>query len=932
MADISALLAALDVFTRTPDKASLDKANNWLQDFQHSPEAWSTCNVLLLSPEAPPAAKVFAAQTFRAKVTYDLGQVDPANLPALRDTLLAALETYKTGPRNIVVQICLALAGLAMQFPAWGNAVEAMINKFGSNPSTVPTLLQFLTLLPEELHTNHRVPITDDEWRDRLSVLVTGNVQKVIDLLTVYIQASGVTSEIQNQIFACLRSWIVSGEVNLTDLTTSPLLGFTFEAISSDQLFDSAVELICDIIHETQEIDDNMALIELIVPRVIALKPLLAKDHDNPDRIRGYARIFAEAGETYRILIIRHTESFYPIVEALAECTAYPDLDIVPITFQFWSRLAQVIGKKSSVSPLFAQAYRSVMTVIIKHLQFPPDNAPLSGQEAEDFRAFRHVMGDTLKDCCDVLETEPCLLATYEMISAALSQNQDTLSWQEIEAPLFALRSMGAVVDPKDDNAVPKILHLIPQLPLHPRVRYAALLIISRYTEWTNMHPTFIQPQLQYISAGFEVADLEVCAAAGQALKYLCQDCKQHLVEVLPTLHTFLHTVASKLVQDDRRKIYEAIAHVISAMPMEKAAESLKSFSLDILAVIHAVANKTGQATKQELQAASDGLENLEAMLYVVGSFGEDLPSACQNTCQESWAIFRVFLSKYGSDPELAERTSRVLRHGLSFFDRAVLAVAPEVASSMAMGFQATGFASYLWIGGKLVGRFGDEKDQNLHAAFADLFRHATNKLVNLLQAQPAGNISDVLDDYVQLSMQVLHQAPDIYFDPATFPLAFQATCAALTVVQSDVLCSALDMFQAIFHHQCLDPSAPNPPNFITYAHTIHNVLDSQGANFIGFLLTGLIGDFPPETDSLVISIFRIVASIWPTQMLAWLPNVLQRMPSMSVPVQVKQKFLADITAAITGSKFDQVRYSVISFHRESRRARDRRRTAALEK
>ncbi|KAJ3987685.1 armadillo-type protein [Lentinula detonsa] len=932
MADIPALLAALDVFTRTPDKASLDKANTWLQEFQHSPEAWSTCNVLLLSPDAPISAKIFAAQTFRTKVTYDLSQVDPANLPAFRDTLLAALETYKSGPRNIVVQICLALAGLAMQFPSWDNAVETMINKFGSNPSTVPTLLQFLTLLPEELHTNHRVPITDDEWHDRLSILVTSNVHKVLDLLTVYIQASGVTTEIQSQIFACLRSWIVSGEVNLSDLTSSPLLGFAFEALSSDQLFDSAVELICDIIHETQEIDDNMALIELIVPRVIALKPLLSKDHENPDRIRGYARIFAEAGETYRMMIVRHTETFYPIMEALVECSAYPDLDIVPITFQFWSRLAPVIGKKSSVPPLFAQAYRSVMTVIIKHLQFPPDDTPLSGQEAEDFRAFRHVMGDTLKDCCDVLEAESCLLATYEMISNALLHNRDTLSWQEIEAPLFALRSMGAVVDPKDDNSVPKILHLIPQLPLHPRVRYAALLIISRYTEWINMHPNFIQPQLQYISAGFEVADLEVSAAAGQALKYLCQDCKQHLVEVLPTLHTFLHTIASKLLQDDRRKIYEAIAHVISAMPMEKAAESLKSFCLDILAIIHAVANKTGQATKQELQAASDGLENLEAMLYVIGSFGEELPIACQNTCQEAWSIFRVFLSKYGSDSELAERTSRVLRYGLSFFDRAVLPVAAEVVASMSMGFQATGFPSYLWIGGKLVGRFGDEEDQNLHAAFSELFRHATNKLVNLLQVQPAGNLSDVLDDYVRLSMQILHQTPDIYFDPSTFPLAFQATCAALTVVQSDVVCSALDVFQEIFHHQCLDPSTPNPPNFITYAHTIHNVLESQGAVFIGLLLMGLVGDFPPETDSLVISIFRIVATIWPTQMLAWLPDVLQRMPSTSVPVQVKHKFLADVTAAITGSKFDQVRYSVINFHRESRRARDRRRTAALDK
>lgn len=45
MADIQALLAALDVFTRAPDKASLEKANAWLQDFQHS--------VNTLSPVAP---------------------------------------------------------------------------------------------------------------------------------------------------------------------------------------------------------------------------------------------------------------------------------------------------------------------------------------------------------------------------------------------------------------------------------------------------------------------------------------------------------------------------------------------------------------------------------------------------------------------------------------------------------------------------------------------------------------------------------------------------------------------------------------------------------------------------------------------------------------------------------------------------------------
>lgn len=36
MAGVQAVLSALEVFGRTPDKVALDNANTWLQDFQHS--------------------------------------------------------------------------------------------------------------------------------------------------------------------------------------------------------------------------------------------------------------------------------------------------------------------------------------------------------------------------------------------------------------------------------------------------------------------------------------------------------------------------------------------------------------------------------------------------------------------------------------------------------------------------------------------------------------------------------------------------------------------------------------------------------------------------------------------------------------------------------------------------------------------------------
>jgi transportin-3 len=99
-------------------------------------------------------------ETSTVKVTYDLHQIASPNVHALRDTLVAALKTYHAGPRTLLVQLCLALSGLALQLPSWENPVQDMIDSFGRDPVTVPTLLQFLTVLPEELTGNTRIPIT----------------------------------------------------------------------------------------------------------------------------------------------------------------------------------------------------------------------------------------------------------------------------------------------------------------------------------------------------------------------------------------------------------------------------------------------------------------------------------------------------------------------------------------------------------------------------------------------------------------------------------------------------------------------------------------------------------------------------------------------------------------------------------------------------
>lgn len=111
----------------------------------------------------------------------------------------------------MITQLCLAVSGLALQLPQWDNAVQTMIESFGTNPATVPVLLQFLTVLPEEIASNTRIPVTvgepsrrmnseltlkfkDEEYRERSAKLLTANSNQVLDLLSMYIQASGMIS------------------------------------------------------------------------------------------------------------------------------------------------------------------------------------------------------------------------------------------------------------------------------------------------------------------------------------------------------------------------------------------------------------------------------------------------------------------------------------------------------------------------------------------------------------------------------------------------------------------------------------------------------------------------------------------------------------------------------------------------------------------
>ena len=190
-------------------------------------------------------------------------------------------------------------------------------------------------------------------------------------------------------------------------------------------------------------------------------------------------------------------------------------------------------------------------------------------------------------------------------------------------------------------------------------------------------------------------------------------------------------------------QIYEAIGHVLVSMPMEDCARWLKTFALEILQAVHAVANRPQPATKDELRDITMGLERLEAMLHVIRSFGDTLPQACVGTCPEFWAMFDNFLAKYGGNFPLADATSRVLRQGLNIFADAVLQVVPSSLSRMTACFESTQFACYLWMVTKIIAAFGHEESAEFRALYQDSFTRCSAAVVQLLQASSARETMD---------------------------------------------------------------------------------------------------------------------------------------------------------------------------------------------
>ncbi|ORX98968.1 ARM repeat-containing protein [Basidiobolus meristosporus CBS 931.73] len=912
---IDRVLQALSALYGNTDSATKEEANIWLEDFQKTTEAWTTADVLIRHEKVGLEARLFAAQTFRAKITYDLKELDTNARNSLRDSLLNLLHQFRAGPNIIITQLCLSIANLALQANDWEDPVKQLIQLYASNPETAGCLLEFLSVLPEEISGDRKVPISDEDYQRRSKELLASNSGEVLQLLVVYMQNSGNNVDVQIKLFKCLYSWLKTRNIHIMTLHGNPLLDLSFEALNSEDLFDVAVDVVCEIIDQTSDIGQSMPLIEKIYPKLTPLRELMKQiDTDDGDKYKAFCRIFTEAGEAYLSLVVENFGAFRGIIEGIVECVAFPSLDIVPMTFNFWFSLANQLSdsKYAQVKPQFFDIYRSLIDIIIGHLHYPQDLNAWTAEQRDDFRNFRHEIGDVLKDCCYVLGSQETLSRPYSILVKCITDPSfDRSNWQVIEAPLMSLRSMGAEVDSSENVVVPEIMKILPNLPLHSKIRYAATLVIARYTFWTAEHPEFIPFQLDYISAGFD--DPEVVAASAMALKYLCKDCNKLLIDYLNQLHPFYISASKSLSQGDLIEITEALAHVISAVPMDKILSTLQTFCLPIAQGLHEIARKGQGASESEVRQAGDLVDQIATFFqYVIPSNTSEANPLIQ-LISELWPVCDSLLVNFGGNVHLAENISKYFKCCVVYYRKDFLPLLPNFLERLVETFDRTGLGCYLWVAKKTIDEYSGQA-QHDGIPLLGVAEKLSSSMFRFVKEKGFQEIPDVVEDYFQMMTIFIEEMYTTFVQSPLLMPVFQCGMAGFSLEHHRALSAIFHFYTQLFtitaRHKT-DPALVDP---------ISKTLQEVGASFVGLLINGLIHSFPLDFVSDVGTIMGFMAEVFPSESRQWVAYAINQLPAEHLSPSEREAFFVNYDVAVREQHWRRLRRLLNDFTTQYRR------------
>lgn len=736
------------------------------------------------------------------------------------------------------------------------------------------------------------------------------------------------------------------------DVVKSLLFDAIINALSNEESFEAAVDCLCTILRDTREVDESIDVIQMIYPRIISLRPKIAQFADSGDleTYKGLTRIFAEAGEAWVVMIARFPAHFRGLVESILECCGRDqDRDAIALTFLFWYEFKQIItlDKYKEARLQYGDIFGKLVDVMIKQLEYPkPDTGGEADlfdgdrEQEEKFREFRHQMGDVLKDCCDVVTVTECLGKAFNLIQKWISTygSQATSTsvphWQELEAPLFSMRAMGRMVSPEESVVLRQVIPLIVQIPDHEKLRFQAIMALARYTDWTAQHPEFLQPQLNFVIAGFSHSSKEVVRAAALAFKFFGTDCRKLLESHVIELHSFYESILDSLPPVSQEEITEGVACIISAQGLSKIYDTIKLYCDPIIKRMMSRANeaKTAQDDGPRL-AVADYLQLLTVYIQNIHPYvppQEENPAV--KYCQEILPVLSAIAENFTNSTPILERVCRCWRYMVLSYRTAILPLLPSLAQQLASGFENSRQGCFLWATDSVLREFAvgaEFVDRSTSQAIYNFFERQALAFLRIMNELPPEDLPDVIEDFFRLLIDALIYYHQQFLLSPVCQHIFSASLSALTLQQEPPLIATLHFLRDFLSYGTDHPNSSNfdthdsptpPSNPPQLQQGVKSMMLAQGESLVQRIMTGMMFSFPRDCLQDASGVLLTLFEILPQETTLWVKRTIAMLPASSVRPGEAERLMDNVGAKVQGGDFRKVRVLLQDFTTSYRR------------
>jgi transportin-3 len=748
------------------------------------------------------------------------------------------------------------------------------------------------------------------------------------------------TAATNPRLYECLASWL--REIPVLDVVNSPLLDKIIAAIDDPRSFDAAVDCLCTVYKDTRDVDESKAIINALFPKVMALSPKIASAADDNDLMKGITRLFAEAGEAWVVLIARMPAQFRPLVEAiLACCKVDQDREAIAITFNFWFELKQYItlDKYVEARATLADLYSELVDVMIKHLEFPTpedgDEADLfdGDREQEDkFREFRHTMGDVLKDCCEAIGAPECLRKTFALIQGwgqkygAQATETKVPYWQQLEAPLFALRAMGGMVSSEESTVLPQVIPLLTTVPDHEKLKFQAIMALARYTEWTAQNPEVLEAQLNYVISGFNNKSPEVVQAAALAMRFLGTDCAKLLGDHVEKLQQFYDSVLDKLKATSQEEITEGVAAVVAVQPTSKIYSSLKLFCDPVMnrIVSHAEQAKDDDGEK----VVADYLGLITTFIqYVQPYVSPDQENPAVKYCRELLPVLADISKHFTKSIPILERVCKCWRNMVISYRTGMAPLLPELATAIAEGYAASKQGCFLWATDAVIREFSQGAefvDQRTSDSVFDFFSQQATVFFRILSDLDTVELPDMIEDFFRLASDAIRYYPIKTLTSDLAEPMVKASLSALALQSMEPILAALhflrDMLDFGYDTPPISSLNGRPHSPPEVQNAVKRILATTGQEMVQRIMTGMMFSFPedvyPDASAILLALFNLI----PQGAAQWVANTLQLLPAGTLKPAEANKLMQGISQKLQQNEARKVRMLLQDFTNSYRR------------